>query len=45
MPSTGRQGMWPHDSERTGELRNIDHHIENNGTVQDLYEELGRRFA
>ncbi len=34
-----------HDSERTGELRNIDHHIENNGSIQDLYEELSRRFA
>lgn len=35
----------PHDSERTGELRNIDHHVENNGTIQDLYEELSRRFG
>lgn len=34
-----------HDSERTNELRNIDHHIENNGTIPELYEELGRRFA
>ena len=35
----------PHDSERTGELRNIDHHIENNGTVAELHEALGRLLA
>lgn len=35
----------PHDSERTGELRNIDFHVENNGTIPDLYEELSRRFT
>ncbi len=35
----------PHDSERTGELRSIDFHVENNGTIQDLYEELSRRFG
>ena len=34
-----------HDSERTGELVNIDHHIANDGTIPELYEELGRRFA
>lgn len=35
----------PHDSERTGELRNIDHHIENNGTIAELHEALGRLLA
>lgn len=34
-----------HDSERTGELRFVDHHIENNGTIQELYESLARSFA
>ena len=34
-----------HDSERTGELHNIDYHVANDGTIPELYEELGRRFA
>ncbi len=34
-----------HDSERTGELRNIDHHIANDGSIPELYEELARRLT
>lgn len=34
-----------HDSERTGELRFVDHHITNDGTIQDLYESLARTFS
>jgi hypothetical protein len=32
----------PHESERTNELRNIDHIVENDGTIPELYETLGR---
>lgn len=35
----------PHESERTGELVHIAHHIANDGTIGDMYEELRRRFA
>jgi len=35
----------PHDSERTGELRNIDHSIANDGSIVDLYETLARTFV
>lgn len=35
----------PHESERTDGLLYVDHEIVNDGTIQDLYGELGRRFA
>lgn len=31
-----------HDSERTGELRDIDHEIRNDGTIQDLHDKIAR---
>lgn len=34
-----------HASERTAELRNIDYHVRNDGSIPDLYEELSRLFA
>ncbi len=34
----------PHESERTNELRNIDHSIANDGTIPELYEALARTF-
>jgi hypothetical protein len=35
----------PHESERTNELRYIDYQINNDGSIQDMYEALARTFV